>query len=251
MEVIIIGSGTGVPSARRGAPAAAVRAGNILALIDLGSGTLRSLALQGLDFNDLDLLCLTHLHPDHCSDLVPFLFATRYELGYTRRRPVYLLAAAGITAFLQRLQAAYGHWIEPPPGLLRIQELHPDGPDSFALNDLQIRTAPVNHITGSLAYLFAWQGRRVVFSGDTDWSPGLIKLAREADLLVLEAAMPVKVAGHLTPEEAGRLAAQAGVRRLLLTHFYPPCDQVEVHTLAAAHFPGDIILAEDGLRLTV
>lgn len=251
MEVIILGSGTGVPSARRGSPAAALQAGAILALIDLGSGTLRSLAVQGLDFNDLDLLCLTHLHPDHCSDLVPFLFATRYALGYTRQRPVYLLAAAGIREFLRRLEAAYGQWIEPPPGLLRIQELQPQGPDSFVYQDLRVQSMPVNHIAGSLAYLFDYQGRRVVFSGDTDWSDDLITLAQGADLLVLEAANPFKVAGHLTPEEAGRLAAQARVKRLLLTHFYPPCDQVDVRALAAAYFPGEIILATDGLRLIV
>ena len=61
-------------------------------------------------------------------------------------------------------------------------------------------------------------------------------LARGADLLVLEAANPFKVPGHLTPAEAGRLAAQAGVARLLLTHFYPPCDAVDVVALAAQEF---------------
>jgi ribonuclease BN (tRNA processing enzyme) len=68
---------------------------------------------------------------------------------------------------------------------------------------------------------------------------------------VLEAANPFKVPGHLTPQEAGRLAAQAGVPRLILTHFYPPCDEVDVAGLAAREFAGEVLRAEDGLSLTV
>ena len=90
--------------------------------------------------------------------------------------------------------------------------------------------------------------RSLVYSGDTDVSDSLVALARGADLLVLEAANPFKVPGHLTPGEAGRLAARAGARRLLLTHFYPPCDAVDVVALAAQEFAGEIIRAEDGLQ---
>ncbi len=52
----------------------------------------------------------------------------------------------------------------------------------------------------------------------------------------------------MTPAEAGRLADRAGARRLLLTHFYPPCDEVEVVALAAQEFSGEILRAEDGLK---
>jgi ribonuclease BN (tRNA processing enzyme) len=78
-----------------------------------------------------------------------------------------------------------------------------------------------------------------------------VGLAQGADLLVLECSNPFKVPGHLTPAEAGRLAARAGVKRLLLTHFYPPCDEVDVVALAAQEFDGEIIRAEDGLRLEI
>ncbi len=74
-------------------------------------------------------------------------------------------------------------------------------------------------------------------------------LAQGADLLILEAANPTKIPGHLTPAEAGRLAARAGVRRLLLTHFYPPSDEVDVVALAAREFSGEVLRAEDGLRI--
>ena len=84
MELIVIGSGTGVPSLRRGSPCLALKAAGRLLVLDLGAGSLRSLLRYGLDFSAIDVLALTHLHPDHVGDLIPFLFATRYSLGYTR-----------------------------------------------------------------------------------------------------------------------------------------------------------------------
>lgn len=251
MELIVIGSGTGVPSTRRGSPAYAVQAAGRLLVMDLGPGALRALVRHGLNFSDIDLLALTHLHPDHVADLVPFFFATRYSLGYTRQKPFKLLVARGFQEFYGHLRAAFNQWVEPPPGLLDLQELSPSEPVTLSWEGLTIQSAPVNHTPASLAYRVEWEGRSLVYSGDTDESDSLVALARGADLLVLEASNPFKVPGHLTPSEAGRLAAQAQVKRLVLTHFYPPCDEVDVGALAAQEFSGEIIRAEDGLRVQV
>lgn len=251
MEVIIIGSGTGVPSPRRGAPAVAILAAGRVLLLDLGAGTLRALLSVGLDFSQLDIIGLSHLHPDHIGDLVPFLFATHYSLGYQRREPFWLLAAQGFGEFYQRLQGAFGEWIEPPPGLMRVQELAPDHPDQVTWEGLTIKSGPVNHIAGSIAYRVEAEDKAVVYSGDTDWSDSLVALARGADLLILEAANPTKIPGHLTPAEAGRLAAASGVPRVILTHFYPPCDQMDVVAACAQEYRGEVIRAEDGLRVMV
>ena len=77
MELTIIGSGTGVPSLRRGSPCLAVTASGRLLVLDLGAGSLKALLRYGFNFSAIDVLALTHLHPDHVGDVVPFLFATR------------------------------------------------------------------------------------------------------------------------------------------------------------------------------
>lgn len=236
---------------RRGSPALAVKAAGRLLLLDLGAGTLRSMLRWGLDFNQIDILALSHRHPDHVGDLIPFLFATRYALGYTRQEPFWLLAARGFAGFLARLQETFTPWLEPPGGLMQLQELSPEDPDEAAWEGLTVKSAPTNHTEGSLAFRIEAGSRSLVYSGDTDVSDSLVALARGADLLVLEAANPFKVPGHLTPAEAGRLAARAGVPRLLLTHFYPPCDAVDVVALAAQEFSGEIIQAEDGLKYSL
>lgn len=251
MELIVLGSGTGVPSRRRGSPGYAVKAAGRLVLLDMGAGTLRALAQHGLDFSHLDFLAITHLHPDHVGDLVPFLFATHYALGYTRTQPFMLLAARGFREFHERLKVPFGQWVEPPAGLMALWELAPDGPDEVAVPGLTIRSAPANHIPGSLAYRLETAEGVLVYSGDTDVSDSLAELAAGADLFLLECAKPYKIPGHLTPAEAGRLARRAGVKRLVLTHFYPPCDDVDVVALAAAEFDGEIIRAEDGLTLAI
>jgi ribonuclease BN (tRNA processing enzyme) len=184
-------------------------------------------------------------------DLVPFLFASRYSLGYTRQVPFRLLAAQGFSKFHRNLKGVWGEWVEPPDGLMQVRELARDRPDFFFLEDLTIKTAPVNHIASSLAYRLEFGGRSVVYSGDTDWSDSLIDLARGADLFILEASNPDKVPGHLTPGEAGRLAAQAEVTRLVLNHIYPPGDEVDLVAAAGQSFTGEIMIADDGLRLQV
>jgi ribonuclease BN (tRNA processing enzyme) len=75
----------------------------------------------------------------------------------------------------------------------------------------------------------------------------------ETDLLVLECSFPDerKVPGHLTPSLAGRIANETRCRRLLLTHLYPECDQVDVLSQCRRTYSGDVLIAEDLLRISV
>jgi ribonuclease BN (tRNA processing enzyme) len=87
----------------------------------------------------------------------------------------------------------------------------------------------------------------VAYSGDTDFCENAVGLARDADLLICEAAFPdaMKVKGHLTPSLAGRIAMEAGVKRLLLTHFYPECESIDVEAQCRRTYDGPLILASD------
>mgnify|MGYP002063773843 CR=1 FL=1 len=81
----------------------------------------------------------------------------------------------------------------------------------------------------------------------------LMALAREADLLICEAARPDEdpVRGHLTPSLAGRMATEAGVRRLMLTHFYPDCENVDLVAQCRRTYAGPVLLARDLMTLKV
>jgi ribonuclease BN (tRNA processing enzyme) len=117
-----------------------------------------------------------------------------------------------------------------------------------------VESAPVEHNEESLAYrITSAGGDSVVYSGDTGFSENLITLAKKADLLICESALPddTGVEGHLTPSLAGEIATRAGVGKLVLTHFYPECDRVDIEQECRKTYSGALALAEDLMRIDV
>ena len=113
---------------------------------------------------------------------------------------------------------------------------------------IKIVSLPTQHNPESIAYrLIGPAGETVVYSGDTDFCDNLVTLAQDADLLICESSFPdqQKVSGHLSPSSAGRIAQSAGVRHLVLTHFYPACEQVDIMAECRQTYSGRLTLAED------
>jgi ribonuclease BN (tRNA processing enzyme) len=246
--VTVLGSGTCVPSLKRSACAAMVRVGQARILVDSGPGTLRRLLEADTRIFDLTHVCYTHLHPDHTSELVPLIFATKYPDIDRRTMPLTICAGVGFDPFFKGLQQVYGNWIELPPGMLHLVELDNENPDHIRFDDFSVDTLPVDHNPESLAFRITDSlGRSVVFSGDTDYSENLVTLAKGAELLICESALPddLKVNGHLTPSLAGSIASRAGVGKLVLTHFYPECEQADIRKQCRQTYAGPLVLAED------
>jgi ribonuclease BN (tRNA processing enzyme) len=110
------------------------------------------------------------------------------------------------------------------------------------------------HIGESVGYRVEFEdGKSMAISGDTDYCQNIIDLAFEVDMLVLECSFPdgKKVEGHLTPSLAGRIALESRCKKLLLTHFYPICDQFDISNQCRQVYPGQIILGEDLMRIAI
>lgn len=252
MKITILGSGTCVPSLTRSACSVLIQIDKAMLLFDSGAGTMRRLLEAGVTIDKISHIFYSHLHPDHSGELVPFLFATKYPESYRRRQPFTIVAAKGFADFYEQLKSAYGHWIELAPGLLNIAELDNKVRDHLDCGLFDVDSLPMDHTEASLGFRITDpSGQSVVYSGDTDVCQNLVTLARDADVLICESALPdaLKVPGHLTPSLAGRIATEAGVRKLVLTHFYPECDAVDVAGQCRKTYEGPLVLAEDLLEI--
>jgi ribonuclease BN (tRNA processing enzyme) len=250
-KITILGSGTCVPSLKRSSAAVLVTTGESRILLDLGDGTIRRLLEAGHRTMDITHVLITHFHPDHTGALASFLFSNKYPDASLRRRPLTLLGGPGFSDFVRRLTLVYGDWIELPPEMIRLKQADAMDEDGIDFGDFHLAWAPVNHNPESLAYRIRDRaGKSMVYSGDTDESESLKHLAKGADLLICESALPdaLKVPGHLTPL-AGNIAADAGVGKLVLTHFYPECDYEDMAGECRRIYDGPLALAEDLMQI--
>jgi len=254
INLTILGSGTCVPSLERSSCSVMLAVGDTKLLFDSGPGTMRRLLRANTTIFDVDYIFYSHFHPDHTAELVPFLFATKYPDMGQRQRVLTIVAGEGFEDFFAGLNTVYGKWIELDPGLVNIIQMNNRSADLLQLKDFTVQSAPVEHNPESIAYRITGPGgHAVVYSGDTDYSENLIALSKDADLLICESALPddYRVKGHLTPSLAGDIATRAGVKKLVLTHFYPECDQTDIEQECRKTYDGPLVLAEDLMRIDI
>jgi ribonuclease BN (tRNA processing enzyme) len=254
MRIIILGSGTAIPMTDRGSPSLAVFVDNHPILFDLGPGTMGRLARLGIGPEKIEKIFLTHFHPDHTADLIHFLFACRNPGLLKRRSPFSVSGPSGLHKFMEALHSAYPDWLNFPIDTMQTDELSCNETTERDHGHYRIKTAPAHHTPQSLAYRIENNtGKAVVISGDTGFCDHIIQLAENADLLILEAAFPDNQAvdGHLTPSLAGRMAHLAGVKRLVLTHFYPECLKTDITAQCRKTWQGELTLAEDLLQIQI
>jgi ribonuclease BN (tRNA processing enzyme) len=253
-RLTVVGSGTLLPSAvRRSAslhlelPRSATGAVRAI-LLDCGAGTLHGLAACGLDWEAIDVVAITHGHPDHVSDLVPLLAAFRFR---ERERPLVVTGPADVADLLERFAAVYGTWVMEPGFALDVQAIGPDGSWRDPDGAVELRTHPVPHRGGSIAYVAEGSWGRLGYTGDTGPSPSLGSFLAGCDVLVAECALadPPAVAGHLSPALLAELASAARPDLLLVTHVYPPRSPEEAVSDVRAQYEGRVEASRDGLRV--
>ena len=249
MKLTILGSGTCIPNAKRGSSGYLIQTSDSKILLDCGSGTTWKLERLGINYLDIDHIFFSHLHPDHTGDLVPFLFATKYPGRQKRDKPLYIWGGKGLIKFFNNLKKAYGDWIVPEQ--LVIDEIK-GGSESF--QDFKIQTTRVPHTDSSLAYKITSGDKVLVYSGDTDYSESLINLASKCDLLIIECAFAKddnKRNGHLTPSDVAKTINTAMPKKVVVTHFYPECDEENVVETIRGNVDVEAIEAQDLLEVII
>jgi ribonuclease BN (tRNA processing enzyme) len=252
MLLTVLGCSGTVPAPESPASGYLVRAGDTSVVLDLGNGTFGALQ-RYLDPFNLDGLLLSHLHPDHCADVLALTVYRRY---HPHPPPCDALPLYGPLDTAERLVAAYA----PNADERKLTDLSDvydfrcyGGTARIGLFD--VRAAPVEHPCEAYALRLRYAGRTLVYSGDTGPCPQLIELATGADVLLAEASWPDGPDNppgiHLSGRNAGDAAAAAGVGRLLITHVPPWTDAEQVLTEAKAVFDGPTALVRSGAHYEI
>ncbi|MEO7966413.1 MAG: MBL fold metallo-hydrolase [Gemmatimonadaceae bacterium] len=246
MRITTIGTGTAAPSPARVQSATLVESGDLRLLIDCGSGAVFRMAQLGLDWRAITHVALTHFHADHTEDIANLLYAWRYGTLPPRSEAVVLIGPPGTDALVDHMASAFGANLrETVP--LTVSEMECGG-DMELASGVLLSSRKVPHTDESVAYSVSSSGRRVVLSGDTGFDRTLGEWSAGSDLFLLECSLPDELAipTHLTPRQCGELAALARPGLLVLNHFYPPVEAIDIVAQIRERYDGDVVLSHDG-----
>ena len=252
MRLTTIGTGTVSPSASRVCAGHLVGAGDTSVLLDCGSGVVHGLARAGVDWMGITHVAITHFHADHMSDLAFLIFTWRHGAEKPRTVPIDVIGPPGMDGLMTRLADAFGSWVRDPGFEVRVRET-PPGTTVDLGPGARLTPFKVPHTEESQAYDVAYDGRRLVYTGDTGYDEGLGRWAVGCDLFLAECSLPDdrEMAIHLTPRRCGELAAIAQPRTLVLTHFYPPVERTDIRGIVGERFGGAVVLANDGWSMEI
>lgn len=234
-RVVLLGTGTPMPSPERLGPGTLVEAGVEKLIVDVGRGVVVRLEQRRIPYAAITGILLTHLHSDHVSGLPDLWLTGRFGAG---RRPretaVEVWGPPGTDSMVTHLTKAFEFdlgirkALKPSQGLLTSHEIREGR--VFARNGVTVSAFLVNHgnVAPALGYRIEFGGRSVVLSGDTKYSEQLIEKSAKADLLIYEvfaaaaSAMNPDVTRalglHISPEEAGTVFTKARPKLAVYSH---------------------------------
>ena len=275
MNITFCGTAAGALTPPRAATSILLERDNDAFLLDCGPGSLWRIIESGVSLRRINAVLISHLHMDHVQGFPELLAHMVFPNGVIPSvqgpagTATYIARAASLTQLVSRLPRVptYDTPLEVP--VLEVA----DG-DERELMGLEIRSVVVPHSPDlvCLARRIRYEGRSLVFSGDTTPSPEImVPLAEGADVLIHECYSPegiedwvegmrpnvqqaIRAAFAATHSELSRvcaIATEAGVRKLVLTHLNPGEKADRLLATAGRLFPGEIAIAEDGLRMSV
>lgn len=247
MDLTIVGCSGSYPGPDSAASCYLIEADGFRLVLDMGNGALGALQ-RYVALDQVDAVCLSHLHADHCLDMCGYqVFRTYHPSGQLPVIPVY--GPAGAADRLDRAIAVES--AGPTTSIRETFDFVALTPGIIEIGPLRVTLDWVNHPVETFGFRFEHAGHAIAYSADTGPSEQLVRLAADADVLLCEASfddadgLPPDV--HLTSRQAGEHAASGRVGELILTHLVPWNNTEEAMGRAASAYHGPISLARPGM----
>ncbi len=250
MQLTILGSGAATkPILKRSGSAYLLKIKDDLILLDAGPGTLRQFLKAKKDYFKLTHILISHTHADHLSELMPILqsiFVRTLELvGDKREKPLIIIGPPGFKRVYQNLRKA----MMPEKESYQVQVFEM-GNSKKDFKNWRLESTIVRHVKfwDSVAFKISTKDRVFVYSGDTGFCPEIIDFCRGADVLLLEATMPISIAfpkDHLNPQFVSEIAHLSGAKLIILTHLYDLDTPADIRKEISKKFKGKITIARD------
>jgi len=244
MRLTVVGCAGSFPGPTSPASCYLLESDGFRLVIDMGNGSLGALQRYTGLF-DIDAVCLSHLHADHCTDLYSYQIAR--QIAPDGPQPPIPVYGPGGTA--ERIAMIHG-----PGGddeLSKRFTYSALSPGAVDIGPFRVTTDHMNHPVETFGFRIEQGGQAITYSADTGESEALVELARGADVLLAEASfldgpeLPRNL--HLTATQAGEHAQRAGVGELVLTHMVAWNDPLRSVADARDSFGGTVTTAEAGL----
>lgn len=246
MKLTVLGCGGPVPRPGQACSGYLLEQDGTHILLDCGSGVFSNLQ-KHLDYHCVEAVVISHMHADHSFDLPAYRTALELDMFHplTRRPRLYL--PPGGTKVLMDLAGLIGHRETYFDGAFEISEYDPQLPLNVA--NLRLTFAPTKHRI--LTFGVRIEGAATLaYSADSGVCAALNDLAYQADLFLCEATFQRETnfpnRPHLKATEAGEIARQAGVKRMLLTHIWHQLDPLRSVAEVGTVYDGPVAAAQDG-----
>lgn len=264
MRITVLGKSPSWQDAGGACSGYLVQDGGTTLLLDCGNGVFGKLR-ERVDYTEVDAVLISHLHADHMLDLVPYAYALTYA---PRQQPVpvggypgtdnparpRLIAPGGAVDTFHQLVGSWGSE-DLLDNAFVVEEYDPAS--TVEVGTLRARFKEVPHFTTTYAIDFSSTGGDGRFTYGADCRPGdeLVEIARDTDLLLVEATLPRPERdgdrGHMTPAEAGDHGRRAGARRVVLTHISDELDADWALAEGSDGFGGPVEVAREGATYEV
>lgn len=248
MEITILGSGGFIPTKKQKSSSYLLKYNGNYFLIDCGCGAIQRLIELKFDWTKINYIFISHFHIDHMNDLLTLL----HSQVISRKKTLKIFGPKNIKKIGDFIKRELSGGIRPPRFIFSNVTSK-----KIRIKNLKIENIPIKHhkLIPSIAYKFIADGKTTVYSGDLGPMVNknkFIKFCKNVDLLIADSGgNPNKPGGdHLNPEEVGKLAQKANVKKLILIHQIVDLEKTIINNCRKS-YSGEVIVAKDLMKIKI